>query len=378
MLNSEKIMLALNNVRSEYIAEPMLMRSTVGMHKTGRRVLLAAAVVTLMLALMGAALYMFWSRTAELRYRPTQEEKKHAQQSGLSVMLETNTEEDSALFASCNGIKVSAVQTLADKYGAEVIFKIEGFELPQGRAPWTWLDIELDGKNSGLSKMEWSFFDGIIQNEQGEWVYLKDGSAAVPGVYDYTLPDGSMELRVVMKFAEASSVSTGRDIVFNFAGFGLDSEQKLGSPEMISEGEWTLHWTLTGADGEDAILKIMPEYRFNDHAVTLTELELGQKSIKAVFRLDEFRDGYKSQEKFQPVLGGVQMKDGRIISFAPTAEGYIDEDDLLYYVNSEALDGIVDINEAEAVLFIRNIERNADGTYTRDYEIVPIEQPHIS
>ena len=200
-----------------------------------RLVFLAAAAVMLVAMLTGAAVFTRWSDTAQHRYNPSEEVKEQAQMSGLSVLLETENPNE-VLTVTDNGITITAVQTIADNYGAEVTFRIEGFDLPEGKLPQTWPEVTIDGDPHFGGGQTGSFFDGTTINERGDWVYVSTGEPVKlqqDGEYqsvvlDFVADDGSLEYTHHIRFEETDGRYLGKEIVFTFDSMDFQSDKKAG------------------------------------------------------------------------------------------------------------------------------------------------------
>ena len=196
-MKGRKTMIGLTFINPQYIQEAEFEtvsgNSENGKPKTGHlKVLLIAAMVSTMLLLTGAGLYTRWSNTAQARYQPSEQIKDQAEKSGLStVVSETQTAENTGevLSVTDQGITISLVQTIVDNYRAELTFRIQGFELPEGRYPAVWPVVTLDGSDEHFfSSCSGSFFDGTTHNAQGKRVYT-DGTPVQKDA------DGSVILR---------------------------------------------------------------------------------------------------------------------------------------------------------------------------------------
>ena len=180
---------------------------------TRKLVLIAAAAVVLLSCLTGAAVFTRWSRSAQAKYDPSQEVKEQAEKSGLSVMLEeTNAAENpnEVLSVTDQGITITAVQTIVDNYRAEITFRIDGFQLPEGCTPGIWPEITIDGRDDFYAMQTGQFYHGTMWNDAGEWVYVSTGEPVQYGddefqtaIMDYVADDGSLEYTHYITFDEA-------------------------------------------------------------------------------------------------------------------------------------------------------------------------------
>ena len=191
--------------KEEMVQKLMQTQKEQTMYRNNRRKMtLIPLAATLILATMtGAAVFTRWSRSAQHRYNPSQDIKEQAGKSGLSVMLEETKGEENpkeVLSVTDQGITITAVQTIVDEYGAELTFRIEGFELPEDRDPSTWPIVTIDGDLNFYSSQSGGFFDGTTRNEDGKRVYVSTGEPVRSRddefhsvILDYVADDGSLE-----------------------------------------------------------------------------------------------------------------------------------------------------------------------------------------
>ena len=240
--------------------------------RSGKKLLLLALAATLVVgALTGAAVFTRWSRSAQTAYNPPQQVKEQAEKSGLSVMLEDKQKEvapGEVLSATDQGITITAVQTIADSYGAQIIFRVEGFTLPEDRNPDIfWDSITLGGDPDFASSKSGGFFDGTTRNEAGEWVYASNGQPVASrddefqsAILQWVAEDGSMEYELYIKFQNPGKSNFGKEFAIHFTGVGVGAEKGGIMEEALVSGDWDLHWTLTGTDSSENSVTITPQY----------------------------------------------------------------------------------------------------------------------
>ena len=182
-------------------------------HTSKKRLLLVALAAALALATMtGAAVFTRWSTTAQNQYKPSQEIKEQAEKSGLSVMLEETKGEENpkeVLSVTDQGITITAVQSIVDKYRAEITFRIEGFDLPEDEDPFVWPTVTIGGDLFFYGSQGGGFYDGTTRNENGERVYASTGEPVKSRddefqsvILDWVADDGSMEYTHYISFNE--------------------------------------------------------------------------------------------------------------------------------------------------------------------------------
>lgn len=337
--------------------------------------LLAAALI--MSTMTAAAVYTRWSATMQsgglYGVQPSEQIKKQAQQSGLSVIpTETRNGKKEAISVSDNGITVTLAQTLMDQYGGRLIFRIEGLELGEGQHPWTWFDFTIDGKSPDQLHMGLGtdFFTGITSDADGGLVYTKDGKPVqrvgenkelLP---DYPLSDGSIEFSV--GFDWIGNAPLGKEMVFTFTGFGVQCgnlEHKMTVP-----GKWELRWTLEGSTQEP--LKWTPNARIGNEAVSLVEAEIGQYSMKLTYHVDEMSE---DEHGLVGKDASIRLKDGTDLPVNGRGSGQWDPERRLYTVILCALDTVLDPSQIAGMSFYSEPRLNAQGTW--DVELIYIPFP---
>ncbi len=355
-----------------------------------KRMLAVALVAAAALAtLTGAAVFTRWSSNAQSRYNPSQQIKDQAKDSGLSVMLDGKSTQPSGqqdtkevLSTTDQGITVTAVQTIADEYGCELTFRVEGFQLPEGRYPDVWPSITIDGRDHIYSSMSYTFFDGIIKDENGSKVYasnrkpveMQNGSY----VPQYIAPDGSVEFTIWLQFRQDEAfrkeVGTllGKEIQVHLAAFGQQSTEKAGMPEKLVEGSWDLRWTLTGADSDSSTVTIAPNTVIGDSDLTLLDMEIGQKSVHATYKLAKPWDGWKQMDTLSPNLEHIRLKNGTCVSVVPSQENYEQIDQLMCEITYTTFEGMLDLSQLDALAYHKGWETDADGNRIQTFTYIPI------
>lgn len=340
---------------------------------SGKKKLLFLLAATLIMGTMtAAAVYTRWSTTAQIRYNPSQDVKEQAQKSGLSVMLEeTKGKEnsDEVLSVTDQGVTITAVQSIVDNYRAEITFRIEGFELPEGEEPFAWPRVTVDGNRGFYGSQTGGFYDGTTRNDKGEWVYASDGSPVKfddtkpfsPAILDYVADDGSLEYTHYISFLETDGRYFGKEIVFSFHSLDFQSDKKSLATEPRVEGNWELKWTLTGTSDS---ISVTPNVKIGDSDVILLDAQIGQKSIRARYQVDDYWEGWNELVTLPQAVQGVRMKDGSEHRCGASTSGFEDQDNMIYFTESDIYDAILDINQVESLMFHKGWELDANGNPT--------------
>ena len=349
---------------------------------SGKKKLLFLLAATLIMGTMtAAAVYTRWSTTAQTRYNPSQDVKEQAQKSGLSVMLEETKgaeNPDEVLSVTDQGVTITAVQSIVDNYRAEITFRIEGFELPEDKEPFAWPMVTIDGNLDFYGSQTGGFYDGTTRNDKGEWVYASDGSPVKyddtkpfsPAILDYVADDGSLEYTHYISFNETDGRYFGKEIVFSFHSLDFQSDQKAGMSDPQVEGNWELKWTLTGTGDS---ISITPNAKIGDSDVILLDAEIGQKTIRARYQVDDYWEGWDELVTLPQAVQGVRMKDGSEHICGASTSGFEDQENMIYFTEADIYDAILDINQVESLMFHKGWELDANGKPTiQTFYYIPV------
>lgn len=343
--------------------------------------IVATAAVMLMATLTGAAVFTRWSTTAQIRYNPSEDIKEQAEKSGLSVMLEeTKGEEnpDDVLSVTDQGITITAVQTIVDNYQAEITFRIEGFDVPEDEYPSVWPTVTIDGDSHFFTSQSGAIFDGTTRNEAGERVYASTGEPVrcrddefQSVILQPVAADGSIEYTHYISFNETDGRYMGKEIIFTFHSVDYESDQKAGMPEPQVEGNWELKWTLTGTSDN---ITVTPNAKIGDSEVVLLDAEIGQKTIRARYKVGEYWEGWNQLVELPQAVCGVRMKDGSEHFCGGGTSGFEDLENMIYFTEWDIYDAILDISQVESLMFHKGWEKDANGEPTvQTFWYIPIQ-----
>ena len=349
-------------------------------------ILAAALVVGTMTA---AATFTRWTASLQFGnitgYQPSEKIKQQAEQSGLSVTpTEMKNGKQEAISATDNGVTVTVAQTVADQYGARVVFRIEGMELEKGQAPWAWWDYKIEGIDSEDLHMGWGtqFFDGMTLDDAGNPVYVKNGQP-IPRVgenqqllLDYQLADGSIEFIIDFSFPRNGESFFGKEMSVTFTGFGVQGEKFEDEDIMTVPGKWELSWTLEGST--EMPKKWTPNAKIGDWDVTLLEAEIGQYSMKIAYKIgDAYEDDVDFTDKmnWSPHPVSIRLKDGTDMHvFGYNGSGDWDPDAHTYTTVDSSLNTILDPEQIVGMSFYAGYDLNEQGyRVDRPYHYVPFE-----
>lgn len=389
-MNGKDLFLGMNYVSGKYVeeagGEPEEEKAgKYAAPKSGRivmkKALLIAAMIATMLILMGAAVYTHWSNSMQHQYQPSENAKQQAEKTGLSVMYEESEPEDgSVLSATDQGITVTVVQTIVDQMQAKIILRVEGFVPPEKSLvrPIAWWKEDpptLDGNPEILGSANVDFDTGAnLTLSKGEvyWdgtpvEHYEDGWP----IYHYIRDDGSMELVVWYRFQDTNGGHIGKEYQLHLTGFGIARQKGPADDnfEKLVDGQWDLRFPLTGS--KESIKKIPNALLAG--GVTLTDVEIGELSLKTRYKIDTYNREYEELGDLEPQIGGVKLKDGTFVEFWACNLGFQDQEHLIYYIDAYAVDGVVDLSQVESVAFIDHWEKNPDtGRSAPVYKYIPV------
>lgn len=341
-------------------------------------VALSLAAVLILSTMTAAAVYIRWPKSTERFYQYTEQEKQTAEKSGLSVLpQETKPSPTNAtpqiVSAADQGITVSVVQTLMDPYRVSIVFRIDGFDLPEGEWPSIDnLEISMSGRDEHPS-FGGSFFNGIVERTPDVFTYLdgtplqRDESGAV--ILQPVAADGSLEYQADFFYRTPQPMNT--DITARLTGIGIS--KGVDEEIILVEGNWDLSWTVAGSDQARTV---EPNVPIGDSGFTLRRAELS--SLTAIMEIEGDDSSHTSIYTGEPIdhwipnLRGVMLKDG---TYVPSPIGFgqgdneIENDVFL----AKASIQVVDVDQIESLVFYSMDEQLIDGKYVtgEDY-IVPI------
>lgn len=292
-------------------------------------VLILAAAIALV-TFTGAGIYTHWSRSMQGIQQMSEAEKKAAEKSGLSVMLEetgtagSEKAQEEIVSVTDKGITITAVQSIVDPYRATIVFRVDGLELPEGEQPSLIGGVmSINGKTPNIGwlgriyqKLE-TQPDGSLTYDDGTPVEYDSNHAVIPryldenGSFEYIL-DVSMPPSV-QKNGLQPKEHLNNEIVVQFFSVGMYEGLEHKS---LVDGDWTLKWTVTGMD---KTLDVQPNVPIGDSGFTLNSVSLAAISAKLIMT----DDLYANPDKFggkqvtrlaqNPVLTGFRMKDGSYV-----------------------------------------------------------------
>ena len=351
-----------------------------GKHFRKRAAVAAAAAAISLFALTGAAaVYRNWSRSLSEGLHISEEQQQELESNQMASFVEQSCTD--------NGITVTAQQSITDNYYAHLSFKIEGYQLEAGAEPFLEVkNITVDGRED----FNWSarFYNGIVSDGSGRPV-LADGSSLesletdenglIPEL-SYTMEDGSLEYHMILSKTDEKGYFLDKPIHVELKNLGTVAKAEY-FPDV--EGDWTFDWTLQGHGiAKECDLNVP----LGDSEATVTHVEISPISLTAEYQFPrqeitrEYMDENQEVQKYTlfaepPALKGVRLKDGTTypsLYMGPGSMGYLDEDSDTY-LYSFAIDRILDVEQVECLLFLKEASAEESSLETAEFYEVPIE-----
>ena len=345
-------------------------------YHTKRITVLAAAVVTLC-AVTAAAAVVRWGHSPSNGLQASEEQMKQLESNGMNTFVEQP--------CTVNGVTVTAVQSITDNYYTHIAFKVEGFDLEEGKEPgFGNIKVTVDGEQDfGYSA---GFWDGIVADNEGNPVTL-DGEGLKTDengniITNYVMDDGSLEYEMILtNDVKEAGYFIGKDIHVELENLGIYTG-KLDHTTKV-EGTWTFDWTLGGAD-TTRVCEM--DYALGDTGATVKRLEISPISVIAEYDFprqivveecieEDGTSGTFERYAEPPSVVGVELKDGTVIKYlygGPGSGGY-DGYTGNTYRSKEAADRIIDPDEVESVLFLKNYTQWQDPE-TPEFIEVPLNK----
>lgn len=346
-------------------------------------VILAAAAVLALGSITVYAACRNWSKSLSEGMGTTAEQQTQLEEDGAVVFpIQEQTQEEEVIMPqsqTCNGVTITAVQSITDNYAAHLVFKIEGYELPEGAEPAfeDWV-LTVDG---GMDyNMSASFYNGLVTGADGMAEYADGSPIDYEGNFErYVQADGSMEYWITL-YHEEKGHFLGKDVHVEFENLGLAGKAAYLSENEV-QGNWSFDWNLQGTDS-------MREYTFEeplgDTGAVVTRAEISPITMHVEYQFPyqtRTEQGYDENgnpvltEQFveAPPLAGVRLKDGTAYPYLCDGgmEGYLGGPSSGVYEAIYVNDRIITPDQVAYLLFRKTI----DGQYSTDefYE-VPVNQ----
>lgn len=337
------------------------------------RVAVAAAVLTIGTVSVCAATYLHWSSGLEEEFHATKQQKQYLEEQQISAPVSESVTEEN--------VTITAQQSIVDSQFAYLSFKVEGFDLEEGKEPaFEGIGITVDGEEVSWSG---SFYNGLTQDENGEWAYA-EGWAPEENENgatreNFVAKDGRLEFKLRMLSDGTDGFFIGSKVHLEFKNLGTVSKAEY-FPDL--EATWVFDMVLQGSD---EVRSLTLSEKLGDSGATVTAAEISPISCQVTYDLparkieiegiDKNGEAVKTYSYAEPpFLTGVRLKDGTMLTglFHGGPEGYEDEEKGIYKVTAST-NRILDTEQVDALLFIKNTPEGENDLTEDDLYIVPVK-----
>jgi hypothetical protein len=292
-----------------------------------KRAVAAAAVGILAMGSVTAiaATHHIWSRGMQGTLQATDEQQQTLTEQGVATLMQ---KDETQLAVTDGDVTITPETVIVDERFVHLSFSVSGYILDEGMEPcfehvYVYQGDDTDAVNSGLS-MSGSFYDGIIQGENGSPVY-EDGTklqynAAGETVCRYTDDNGNLEYVVTAMVADQGDTLPGKTIHVDFVNLGTVYKTDY---ENSVDGNWSFDIDLPDVSAAKT-MQINREVSGTDF--TLDNIEISPISIRLNYSVNA-DVSVSEDENGIPNFCGVVLKDGTRIPFLATnggATGYTD------------------------------------------------------
>ena len=373
----EKADLTFEQIRTERTYQKMKRRKI----NRSRRVLplVAAAAVLAFGTTVCAAGYLKWSRGLQHEFEGTEEQRQMLQAEQIAAPVSPENNSNSV---TSEGVTVTAQQTIVTDQFAWLSFKIDGYHLEEGEEPcFDKVSVSIDG-NDGISFSS-HFYNGLEQDESGQLVY-EDGTKAeengAGGVIErFADQDGSLEY-IIWIIATGNDEITLTDSTANVRFCNLGTVHKAGfTPDLDTE------WELTVAmKGSDEVQEASLSKPLGDSGAVVKHAKISPISIQVAYDflaeeipIESFNENGESIQTTDytepPMVNGVRLKDGTLLTGIMGGSRIQRDKEKGTYVITYATRQILDTEQIDAILFLKDIPEQEESITEENLYVVPIE-----
>ncbi len=348
--------------------------------------MLAVAAVLALGSITVYAACRNWSKSLTEGMGATAEQQAQLEEQGAVVFpVQEQAQGNTAITPqsqTCNGVTITAVQSITDYYASHLIFKIEGYELPEGAEPaFENFIVTIDG---GMDYNSFSsFYDGLVVGEDGRAEYADGSPINYEEFYPrYIQDDGSMEYMITL-YHEEKGHFIGKDVHVEFENLGTAGKAAYLSDNEV-QGKWSFDWNLQGTDS-------MCEYTFEeplgDTGAVLTRVEISPITMHVEFQfpyqtqtvqgLDENGNPITTTDFAEaPPLTGVRLKDGTVYPYlcGGGIEGYLGNVSSGIYEEIYIIQKVITPDQVECLLFRKHVDGQYDVSLMDEYYEVPVNR----
>lgn len=372
----ERAELALDRIKKEQKKKGKVMK----MRTKGKRKsmwLLIAAAVFVFGTMTVCAAYLRWSQGIEAQFQATDEQKQMLEEEQYTAPLQNKGGDEMGNNSVTEaGVTITPLQSIVDSRFAWLSFRVEGYQLEEGKEPcFNHVTVVADDNSDAPISYTASFYNGIHRNEEGKPVY-EDGSPADGEIF--INEDGSMEYMIIINATEYGGLA-GKKLHVEFTDIGTVYKAEF-TPDL--EGVWSFDFVLKGSDKVRTLTLSDP---LGDTGATVIYAEISPISLyvrydfpmreTTIEGVNENGEPITSSDFVEaPPVTGVRLKDGTFLGYITEggSMGYLDENREVYTC-SFTLDRILDTDQVDALLFLKALPEEARAMTEEDVYVVPVE-----
>ena len=355
----------------------------------------AAAVLALGTTVCAAA-YIHWSRGLKAEFQMTPEEKQLLEEENYMSPILNNAEESregsntadgvTAAGVTAGGVTVTPLEMIVDNRFAWLSFRVEGYELEEGKEPcFDVANVVFDDNPEAIISYYSSFYDGL--HFDGSGFYYEDGTSAKDAngntVEKYTDETGCMEYIIQIDGTQYEKGLVGASAHVTFQNLGTVYKAEF-FPDL--EAKWEFDFELKGAD---EVRKVTLSEALGESGATVTYAEISPISLYVQYDFpmqEEAIEGVNENGEAITTttfveahdLIGVRLKNGTYLTYITDGGviGYLDGNENVYVV-SHATSRVLDTKQVDALLFLKaspETAYNGEAEWIeKNLYIVPIE-----
>lgn len=332
-----------------------------------------------------AAVYIHWSRGLEAEFQMTQEEKQLLEeQEYMSPIIADESETPTGVTAA--GVTVTPLEMLVDDRFAWLSFKVEGYDLEEGKEPcFNTASVIIDNDSEAIISYYSSFFDGLYFD--GNKFLYADGTSAEDAdgnvIEKYVNEEGYMEYIIQIDGSQYENGLVGSHVNVLFQDLGTVYKAEFSED---LKAEWEFDLVLKGSD---EVRKVTLSEPLGESGATVTYAEISPISLYVQYDFplrEEVIEGVNENGEAitsttfveAPDLIGVRLKDGTYLPYITDAGvmGYLDGNEDIYTV-SYATARVIDTSQVDALLFLKGSPEtryNGEAEWIEEnLYVVPVE-----
>lgn len=336
-----------------------------------------AAAAVLSVGILGAgaaAAYMQWGKSLEEGLRTTAQQRQLMEENQMVTFVgQSVTQGD---------VTVTAQQSIVDQNFAYLSFRVEGYQVEDGVQPgFSSVGISVGDGEEYFGGYCHGFYDGLVMGEDGGAAFADGTPLTEDSLVSYTLEDGSLEYQVTMYSVEAGFF-IGKPIQVTLEDLGTYTG-KAEDVVVDVQGVWNFEWTM---EGSQDIRTLRMDAPLGESGARVVQAELSPISIKVTYdflRQEETElaidaDGNEREVTVYaepPYFTGVRLKDGTMYTrmTGMGGSGYSDEEDDNTWERVTELGRVIDVDQVESLLFIKNYPEDKGILTEENLYIVPVE-----